>query len=131
SRTTLRTQYLGLNCELAPFDRIPVRQAMNLAIDKRRLLELIDGQGVIATGILPPDMPGAEPVPGYPHDPAAARRSLDEAGLAAGFATTLWASRGEGSVRPAQALQADPRQVGVPLALQPLGVRALAEARPP
>src|SRR5438034_109852 len=25
SRTTLRTQYLGLNCELAPFDRIPVR----------------------------------------------------------------------------------------------------------
>src|SRR5205814_5225322 len=63
SRTTLRTQYLGLNCELPPFDRAPVRQAMNLAIDKRRLLELIDGQGVIATGILPPDMPGAEPVP--------------------------------------------------------------------
>src|SRR6185295_7940478 len=39
-RTTLRTQYLGLNCELAPFDQVAVRQALNLAVDKKRLLEL-------------------------------------------------------------------------------------------
>ncbi len=61
SRTTLRTNYLGLNCEVAPFDRVAVRQAMNLAINKQRLLELADGQGVIANSILPPDMPGAAP----------------------------------------------------------------------
>src|SRR5439155_13165932 len=128
SRTTLRTQYLGLNCEVAPFDRVPVRQAMNLAIDKRRLLELLDGQGVIATGILPPDMPGAEPVPGYPHDPAAARRRLEETGLAAGFATTLWASRDEGSMRLAQSMQEDLRQIGVRLALKPVDFPALIEA---
>ena len=128
SRTTLRTQYLGLNCEVAPFDRVPVRQAMNLAIDKRRLLELLDGQGVVATGILPPDMPGAEPVPGYPHDPAAARRRLEETGLAAGFATTLWASRDEGSMRLAQSMQEDLRQIGVRLALKPVDFPALIEA---
>ena len=128
SRTTLRTQYLGLDCEVAPFDRVPVRQAMNLAIDKRRLLELIDGQGVLATGILPPDMPGAAPVPGYPHDPPAARQRLAEAGLAAGFATTLWASRDEGSMRLAQSMQEDLRQIGVRLALKPVDFPALIEA---
>jgi ABC-type transport system substrate-binding protein len=128
SRTTLRTQYLGLNCQMAPFDRAPVRQAMNLAIDKRRLLELIDGQGVIAPSILPPDMPGAEPVPGYPHDPAAARQHLQEAGLAGGFETTLWASRDEGSMRLAQSMQEDLRQVSVTLALKPVDFPALIEA---
>src|SRR5213075_2426202 len=40
SRTTLRTQYLGLNCALWPFDHVAVRQAMNLAIDKQRLIDL-------------------------------------------------------------------------------------------
>ncbi|HYR97073.1 MAG TPA: ABC transporter substrate-binding protein [Candidatus Binatus sp.] len=128
SRTTVRTQYLGLNCALPPFDRVPVRQAVNLAIDKQRLLELIDGQGVIANGILPPDMPGAEPVPGYPHDPAAARRRLEEAGLAQGFETTLWASRDEGSMRLAQSMQQDLRGIGVALDLKPVDFPALIEA---
>ncbi len=128
SRTTLRTNYLGLNCEVAPFDRVPVRQAMNLAINKQRLLELIDGQGVVATSILPPDMPGAAPVDGYPHDPAVARQRLEQAGLGTGFATTLWASRDEGSMRLAQSMQEDLRQVGITLALKPVDFPALIEA---
>ena len=128
SRTTLRTQYLGLNCALAPFDRVPVRQAMNLAIDKQRLIELIDGEGVIANGILPPDMPGAEPIPGFPHDPALARQRLREAGLEHGFATTLWATRDEGSMRLAQSMQQDLRQIGITLALKPVDFPALIEA---
>jgi ABC-type oligopeptide transport system substrate-binding subunit len=33
-----------VNCTLPPFDRVAVRQAMNLAIDKTRLVELLDGQ---------------------------------------------------------------------------------------
>jgi len=128
SRTTLRTQYLGLNCALAPFDRVPVRQAMNLAIDKQRLIELIDGEGVIANGILPPDMPGFEPVPGYPHDPALARERLREAGLEQGFTTILWATRDEGSMRLAQSMQQDLREIGVTMALKPVDFPALIEA---
>src|SRR5262249_6921614 len=50
-RTTLRTQYLGLNCQVPPFDRLEVRQAMNLAVDKERLIQLIDDRGVVANGI--------------------------------------------------------------------------------
>jgi oligopeptide transport system substrate-binding protein len=128
SRTRLDTQYLGLNCALSPFDRLEVRQAMNLAIDKQRLLELIDGQGVIANGILPPDMPGAAPIDGYPHDPGAARRRLAEAGFASGFETTLWAARDETSMRLAQSMQQDLRAVGITLALKPVDFPALIEA---
>lgn len=128
SRTTLRTQYLGLDCVVPPFDRPAVRQAMNLAIDKHRLLELLDGQGVVASGILPPDMPGAMPVDGYPFDPDAARARLAEAGLAGGFTTTLWASRDEGSMRLAQSMQQDLRRIGVTLTLKPVDFPALIEA---
>jgi len=129
SRTTLRTQYLGLNCALWPFDHVAVRQAMNLAIDKQRLIDLIDGQGVIANTILPPDMPGAEPVPGYAHDPAAARRKLEEAGLAGGFETTLWTYRDpEVSLRLAQSIQRDLQAIGVALDLKPVDFPALIEA---
>jgi peptide/nickel transport system substrate-binding protein len=128
SRTRLDTQYVGLNCEVPPFDRVAVRQAMNLAIDKQRLIELIDGQGVIANGILPPDMPGAEPVTGFAHDPAAARRLLEEAGLGKGFETTMWASRDEGTMRLAQSMQQDLRAIGVRLRFKPVDFPALIEA---
>jgi peptide/nickel transport system substrate-binding protein/oligopeptide transport system substrate-binding protein len=128
-RTTLRTQYLGLNCELPPFDQVAVRQAMNLAIDKERLLELIDGRGVVARSVLPPDMPGYDPSgPSYPHDPAAARARLGDAGLAAGLETTLWATRDDGSLRIAQSIQQDLRAVGVGLRIKPVDFPALIEA---
>jgi ABC-type transport system substrate-binding protein len=128
-RTTLRTQYLGLNCDLPPFDKPAVRQALNLAIDKQRLLDLIDGRGVVAKTILPPDMPGYDPdTPGYPHDPAAARARLADAGLAGGISTTLWASRDEGSMRLAQSIQQDAHQIGIELALKPVDFPALIEA---
>jgi len=128
-RTTLRTQYLGFNCATPPFDRVPVRQAINLAVDKQRLLELIDGRGVPANGILPPDMPAYDPsTPIYPHDPAAARARLAGAGLADGFSTVLWASRDDGSMRIAQSIQQDLRAIGVALAIKPVDFPALIEA---
>jgi ABC-type transport system substrate-binding protein len=128
-RTTLRTQYLGLNCELAPFDELPVRQAINMAVDTQRLLELIDNRGVVARTILPPDMPGYDPhMPGLPHDPKAARERLAEAGFARGFDTTLWASRDDGSMRIAQSIQQDLRPLGIELAIKPVDFPALLEA---
>lgn len=128
-RTTLRTQYLGLNCEVPPFDQVPVRQAMNLAINKQRLLELIDGRGVVANTILPPDMPAYDPAtPGYPHDPATARARLTEAGLGAGFSTVLWATHDDGALRIAQSMQQDLKAIGIDLAIKPVDFPALIEA---
>ena len=128
SRTSLITRYLGLNCGVPPFDRVEVRQAVSLAVDKRRVLELNDGEGVVAESILPPDMPGAQPVPGYPHDPSEARRRLAQAGLAEGFTTTLWTQRDDVPMRWAQAIQADLRGIGIQLNLKPVDFPALIEA---
>src|SRR5207244_9262574 len=122
-------QYLGLNCAMPPFDQAGVRQAFNMAVDKPRLLELIDGRGVVATTVLPPDMPGYDAsTPGYAFDPRAARARLEAAGLGQGFATTLWASRDEGSMRLAQSLQRDRRASSVDQALKPVGFPARIEA---
>ena len=66
--------------------------------------------------------------PGYAFDPPAARARLEAAGLGQGFATTLWASRDEGSMRLAQSIQQDLRAIGVELALKPVDFPALIEA---
>src|SRR5207249_7219838 len=100
-----------------------------MTVNKQRLLDLIDGRGVVATTILPPDMPGYDSSTlSYPFDPAGARARLEAAGLGHGFATTLWASRDEGSMRLGQSLQQDLRAIGVELALKPVDFPTLIEA---
>jgi ABC-type transport system substrate-binding protein len=112
--TSLRTQYLGLNCALAPFTDVRVRRAISHAINKEKLLRLINNRGVLARGILPPKMPGYDPqLPTYDFNPERARALLAEAGLADGFATTLWARNDEDARRLAQSIQQDLAAVGV------------------
>src|SRR5262249_53069108 len=67
-------QYVALNCELKPFDDPRVRQAMNYAVDKERLVRLVNGRAVPAAGVLPPGMPGYVRRDAYPHDAARAKR---------------------------------------------------------
>jgi ABC-type transport system substrate-binding protein len=128
-RTTLRTHYLGLNCEVPPFDQVAARQAMNLAVNTERLLELIDRRGVVAKTILPPDMPGwDETTPTYAYDPAAARVRLDSAGLGGGFETTMWSTRDDTAMRIAQSVQQDLRALAIDLHIKPVDFPALLEA---
>jgi ABC-type transport system substrate-binding protein len=119
--TTMSTAYLGMNCELPPFDDVRVRRAINYAVDKKKLLRLINGRGVLARGILPPSMPGYQTgLQGYPHDPRRARKLLHEAGYGNGFSTTLWVQLDEDSLRLAQGVQQDLRAVGIGLTIRPL-----------
>jgi len=51
--------YIGFNVDKPPFDDVNVRQAFNLALDKRRMVKLVSqGNLPVATGIVPPNMPG-------------------------------------------------------------------------
>jgi ABC-type transport system substrate-binding protein len=128
-RPTVRTQYLGLNCAMPPLDRVDVRRALALAIDRERLVELVDGRGTVARGIVPPDMPGfAGYVIPMPYDPAAARRGLAAAGFPSGFSTTIWTQRDDGPMRLAQSMQQDLAAVGVTATLKPVDFPALIEA---
>ena len=73
-------QYIGLNVNEPPLDDIKVRQALNLAIDKKEIATIVLGDQVVpATGILPPGFPGfSESVTGYGFDPDRAMRLLRE-----------------------------------------------------
>lgn len=127
--TTLRTNYLGMNTRRPPFDDRRVRQAMNHAVDREKLLRLINRRGVPARGVLPPKMPGHNAaLRGYDFDPARARALLAEAGYAAGFTTTLWVRADDTTLRLAQSLQQDLAEVGVNLQIKSLAWGPFLEA---
>lgn len=129
SEVALTTQYLGLNAQMAPFHDRRVRQAVNSAVDKARIVRLLNGRGTVARGVLPPTMPGYDPsLPGYPYDPERARALLAEAGYPDGFSVDLWLVHGDDPDRIAQAVQYDLRRVGVRVRLKLVSFPALIDA---
>jgi ABC-type transport system substrate-binding protein len=121
--------YLGMNCSVSPFDEPRVRRAMNLAVDKRKVLRLLNDRGVVARGLLPPNMPGYDPaIVGYEFDPQAARRLLAEAGRAGGFETTLWMRADPTTLRIGQSIQQDLAEVGIAVRIKALAWAAYLEA---
>ena len=73
-------QYIGLNINEPPLDDPNVRQALNMAIDKREIASIVLGDLVVpAKGILPPGFPGYNSdVRGYSFDPIRAKQLLEE-----------------------------------------------------
>lgn len=115
------TSYLTLNTRMKPFDNLKVRQAINMAIDKQRIIRIRNGRGVVANQILPPLMPGYDPTyRGYPYDPARARKLLAEAGYPNGFSTQLYVLNVDPQPRIALSIQHDLAAIGVTVSVVPL-----------
>ena len=76
------TVYIGMNANEPPFDDPKVRLALNYAIDRETLAEvLLEDAAVPAKGILPPGFPGYNPnIESYEFDPDKARQLLAESG---------------------------------------------------
>jgi ABC-type transport system substrate-binding protein len=126
---TVTTDYLGMNCQMAPFTDVRVRRAFNYAINKEKLLALLNGRGVVARGVLPPGLPGYAPdLKGYPYDPDKARRLLEEAGVRKDFTPVLWMRADQTMLILAQSVQQDLALVGVDLLLKPVAWGPLLEA---
>jgi ABC-type transport system substrate-binding protein len=117
----LNTNYLAMNLNLKPFDKVEVRQAVNMAIDKERLAKILNNRAVPATQVLPPAMGGYDPAyKGYPHDIEQAKALLAKAGLADGFTTQLYFQNADPWPRLAQAIQQDLAAVGIKAELKGL-----------
>jgi ABC-type transport system substrate-binding protein len=122
------TEFLSLNVELPPFDDLRVRQAMNYAINKEKLVRLMHGMDMPAKGILPTTMPGFNTnLVGYPFDPAKARRLLAESGHPDGFAIKLWYPSSINSPVP-DAIQFDLAQVGIKAELNPVSFASFLDS---
>ncbi len=110
----LLTAYLAIKTNQKPFDDVRVRRAVEQAIDKARIVKLLNGRDPAANQILPLGMPGYDPdYKGYRYDPAAARALLREAGLAGGFHTVLYSNDTDPNPRLVQAMQQDLAAVGI------------------
>jgi peptide/nickel transport system substrate-binding protein len=76
--------HLFLNNGRAPFDQLPVRKAISLAVDRKLLVErVLGGSGDVATGPFPNFYPFAAKDE-FPVDASKARQALEDAGWKAG-----------------------------------------------
>ena len=84
-RPGLNTYYLGLNCTRPPFNDIRVRQAANMAVDRKHIINTVfEKRGVLANGPIPPGLWKnailQQNREGYSYDPGKARKLIREAG---------------------------------------------------
>ena len=110
--------YYGFNLEIAPFNSLKVRQAINYAIDKQTLLDEVNTEfgvsNVVAQGPLPTDMIGYNSsLIGYSYDVAEAQTLLSQAGYPEGFSTDLYYNIGDFHYFIAQKIQIYLAQVGI------------------
>lgn len=113
-RQQLETSYVTLNTQVKPFDNVKVRQAVNMAINKDRIVRIINGRATPASQVLPPLMPGYDQnYKGYAYDPEKAKALLAEAGLKDGFSTQIYTSNTDPQPRITQAIQQDLAAIGV------------------
>lgn len=117
----LHTGYVTMNVNIPPFDNVKVRQAVNMAINKERIVQLINNRAVPANQPLPPSMPGyATDYKGYAYDADKAKALLAEAGFADGFETDLYVMNTDPNPRIAQGIQQDLAAIGIKANIQAL-----------
>jgi dipeptide transport system substrate-binding protein len=116
----LNVGYLSLNVTHKPFDNVDVRRAVNMAINKKSLLDAVyQGAGTLAVNPIPPAMWSYnKQVKDYEYSPEKARALLAKAGHPNGFETTLWALPVQRPYNPngsqaAELIQADLAKVGI------------------
>ncbi len=83
---SFKYSYLMFNLEVAPLDRVEVRRAIAMGIDREEIIRgKYRGAATLSTGMLPPHhWAYSSDVRTWPYDPVAAEALLDEAGLPRG-----------------------------------------------
>ena len=124
----LTSTYFGMDVKAWPFTDKRVRQAFNYGIDKQKVIDrVLNGRGVVATGVLPKGFPGYDStraVP-YPYNPIKAKQLLKEAGFTdtnndgvldqngRPMDFTFWHNQGGIRSSMASSVQADLNEIGI------------------
>lgn len=116
----LNIGFWAFNTEKKPFDDKRVRQALNMAVEKKRILDAVYlGTGENAINPIPPTIwSWNETVKDYPYDPDKAKQLIAEAGYSNGFEMEIWAmpvarTYNPNARRMAELIQADLAKIGV------------------
>ena len=116
SEPMLSTSYLGFNCRRPPFSWLPARKAFVHLLNKKVLVkQIFQNFARPAAGFLPPQMAGYNPGMGQDDfDLKKAQRLLKDAGLAGGFACSLYIPQGQfGFADLARSIVTNARQIGI------------------
>ena len=117
----LHTGYVTMNVNTPPFDDVRVRRAVNMAINKTRIIRIVNNRGVPANQPLPPAMPGYDKAyQGYAFDPAKAKALVAAAGYGDGVDTELYVMNTDPNPRIGQAIQQDLAEIGIRAAVKSL-----------
>lgn len=115
----LNIGYLAWNTKKKPFDDVRVRKALNMAINKKALVDTVYlTTGIPATNPIPPTQWSYnESIKDDPYDPEAAKKLLAEAGVK-DLKIDLWALPVQRPYMPngrraAELMQADLKKIGV------------------
>jgi len=110
--------YIGLNCSRPPFNNPDLRRALNLSLDRNKILiYLLNGAATLAAGPVPPSLRKDQLQP-YPYDPEEARRLIKAAGYESGLVTRLWFGEGGTDMSYVlESLQSDWAAVGIEVEL--------------
>lgn len=121
-RPAFNIGYLGINRAKPPFDKLEVRQAIAMAINKADLVKaLYPPTASVAKGFIPPGIFGySKDQEDWPYDPAKAKDLLAKAGFPNGFETKLWVMPVSRGYYP------DPKKVGevIQSDLSKIGIKA-------
>ncbi|MBC3481339.1 ABC transporter substrate-binding protein [Pseudomonas capeferrum] len=111
--------YIAYNTQHPPFDRLQVRQAMDMAVNKQAILQAVyQDSGQRAVNAMPPTQWSYDDsLEDAPFDPQKAKQLLRQAGVKEGTEVTLWAMPVQRPYNPnaklmAEMLQADWSKLG-------------------
>ena len=115
----LNVGYLAYNSLTAPFDKPEVRKALNMAINKQAIIDVVfQGAGKVAKNPIPPTIWSYnKATKDDPYDPDGAKKMLEAAGVK-GLKTKIWAMPVQRPYNPnarrmAELIQEDWKKIGV------------------
>lgn len=118
--TGLNIGYLAFNMDKEPLNKLEVRQALSMAVNKEDIIQgIFQGNAEVAKNFIPPTMWGYnDDIVDYEHNVETAKALLAEAGLADGFEIDLWAMPVQRPYNPnarrmAEMIQSDWAKIGV------------------
>lgn len=126
TKPSISYTYIGMNMTKAPLNDIRVRKAINYAIDKQAIIDVIlNENGKIATSPIAPGVFGfTDKTKNYEYNVEKAKELMKEAGYENGFTTSILVFSGEANTQTAEIVQAYLKEIGIDLKIEIVEVSA-------
>lgn len=124
--------YVGFNNQTAPFNDERVRKALNMLIDREKIISAVyQGRAVAAKGSIPPGILGhSDAAKGYEYNPEEGLRLLKEAGFTRKkpLSFDLYQKSSQAAFEITRLLQGELKKHGVKVNLKPMEWSALKDS---